>query len=73
MRLIMSLAAAATITVVFGLASPVDAAKKPMNKQCLATDSAGKKISFKCGAAEKCCWQPLIQKAACVPATGICL
>lgn len=73
MRLIMSLAAAAAIAVSFGLAAPVEAAKKPMNKQCLATDSAGKKLSFKCSAAEKCCWQPLIQKAACVPATGICL
>lgn len=73
MRLMLSLAAAATIALTVGLSAPVEAAKKPMNKQCLATNSAGKKISFKCGAEEKCCWQPVIQKAACVPATGICL
>lgn len=73
MRLILSLAAAATIAIAFGLAAPVEAAKKPMNKQCLATNNAGKKISFRCSAEEKCCWQPFTQKAACVPATGICL
>jgi hypothetical protein len=74
MRWIVSLAAAAALVGTFAIAVPTaEAKKKPMNKQCMATNSAGKKVSFSCGAAEKCCWQPVIQKAACVPAPGVCL
>ncbi len=67
---VMAVAVGITITTV---ASPAEAAKKGKNKQCMATNAAGKKVSFKCAASEKCCWQPLIQKGACVPANGICL
>jgi hypothetical protein len=50
-----------------------EAAKKPKNKQCMATDAAGKKLKFKCGATEKCCYDAVMGKGNCVPANGICL
>ena len=57
-----------------GLAgAPAEAAKKVTHNQCKTKDTAGKNISWKCGLEEKCCWQPVINKAACVPKTGLCL
>jgi hypothetical protein len=74
MRWIVSIAAAAALMGTFAVAVPTaDAKKAPTKKQCMATTNTGKKVSFTCAAAEKCCWQPLIQKGACVPAPGICL
>jgi hypothetical protein len=74
MRSTMTLAIAVAVAGLFAFAAPsADAKKKPMNKQCMATTLAGAKTTFKCGAAEKCCWQPLLSKGMCVPANSICL
>jgi hypothetical protein len=73
MRWTITLAAAAAMTATFAFAPTADAKKKPMNKQCMATTLAGAKTTFKCGAAEKCCWQPLLSKGMCVRANSICL
>jgi hypothetical protein len=73
MRWIVAVIALIAFAMAMNIGSPAEAAKAPKAKQCLATDAAGKKISFRCAADEKCCWQPIIQKAACIPATGICL
>lgn len=73
MRVLLSLAAAAALGLTIGVSAPVEAAKKPMNKQCMATDLAGKKQTFKCSATEKCCWDAVLQKGNCVAATSVCL
>jgi hypothetical protein len=66
----MAIAVGFTVTAAV---SPAEAQSKGKNKMCMATTSAGKKVSFRCAASEKCCWQVLTQKGACVPANAICL
>jgi hypothetical protein len=70
---IAALAFAMAVAGSFAVIGTADAAKKPTHNLCKGKDNAGKNISWKCGLEEKCCWQPLINKAACVPKTGICL
>lgn len=76
-RLLTALGFAAAVTLSIALVAPsgfeAEAAKKPKSKQCMANDSAGKKVSFKCTAEEKCCWNVVTQKGSCLPANGICL
>lgn len=48
-------------------------AKGKKNKLCMATALDGKKMSFKCKAAEKCCYDWLANKGNCVPAGQVCL
>lgn len=76
-RFLTALGFAAALTMSAALVAPhsfeAEAAKKPKNKQCMATNSAGKKVSFKCGGEEKCCWNVITQKGTCLPANGICL
>lgn len=67
------------IAVMFGLAAivpmsvPADAAKKGKNKLCMATSLDNKKVSFKCKAAEKCCYDSIMNKGTCVAASDVCL
>ena len=72
MRWISALA----LGVALEFAMPVtsaEAGKKPMSKMCMGTDLAGKKISFKCSATEKCCFDAIMGKGTCTPAGGVCL
>lgn len=75
LRILVALgfAAAIGLTVTTGVPTSAEAAKKPTHNLCKGKDNAGKNISWKCGLEEKCCWQPLVNKAACVPKAGICL
>ena len=66
-------AAAMALAVGFTVATIATEAEAAKNKMCKAATMDGKKVSFKCAASEKCCWQPILQKGACVPANGICL
>jgi hypothetical protein len=50
-----------------------EAAKKPKNKLCMATSLAGAKASWKCSAAEKCCYDYLLSKGNCISASQPCL
>jgi hypothetical protein len=73
---VIALMAALGMVLSMGTGGSAEAAKKakaPKAKQCQATDLAGKKTTFRCGADEKCCWQPIIQQGSCVPASGVCL
>lgn len=68
-----AVALAIAVAGTFAVTDTADAAKKPKYNLCKAKDNTGKNVSWKCGTEEKCCWQPLINKSACVPKTGICL
>lgn len=72
---ILGCALAVTLSVSFAVPSgfEAEAAKKAKSKQCQASDNAGKKVKFKCGADEKCCWDAVLNKGNCVPASGVCL
>lgn len=50
-----------------------EAKGKKKNKLCTATALSGKKMSFKCKAAEKCCFDWVANKGNCLPANQICL
>ncbi|MBV1696589.1 MAG: hypothetical protein KGP27_19180 [Hyphomicrobiales bacterium] len=66
----MAIAVGFTVTAAV---SPAEAQSKGKSKMCMATTNAGKKVSFRCAANEKCCWQVVTQKASCLPSTAICL
>jgi hypothetical protein len=70
-------AVAVAIAVAVGFSAmpgtPAEAAKKVTYNLCKGKDNVGKNISWKCGLEEKCCWQPAINKAACVAKTGVCI
>jgi Cu/Ag efflux protein CusF len=73
---VVALMAALGMAFSMGMAGSAEAAKAskaPKAKQCQAADLTGKKVTFRCGADEKCCWQPIIQQGSCVPASGVCL
>lgn len=48
-------------------------AKGKKNKLCVATQIDGKKQTFKCKSTEKCCFDYVVNKGACKPATSLCL
>ena len=70
----VSLSAALALALTFSISTDAEAAKKGKNKMCSAANMiTGKKASWKCGAAEKCCYDTIAAKGTCVPASGICL
>ncbi len=73
LRFITVAGCALGLALVLPLGSAAEAAKKPMNKMCMAKALDGKSISFKCAATEKCCFSYLESKGTCVAATAICL
>jgi hypothetical protein len=76
MRIIaaLGLSAALALTASFAISTDAEAAKKAKSKACSTTNMmTGKKASWKCGGAEKCCYDTVSSKGTCVPASGICL
>jgi hypothetical protein len=56
------------------IGTDADAAKrKPMNKMCMAKGLDGKAQTFKCSAAEKCCFDYGANKGNCIAASAVCL
>ena len=51
----------------------MQAEAKAKNKLCQATSLDNKKVSFKCKAAEKCCFDAVTAKGTCVAANAVCL
>ena len=49
------------------------AAGKPKNKLCMGTSLDNKKVSFKCKASEKCCFDAIANKGNCVASSAMCL
>ena len=55
------------------MTTPSEAAKKaPKSKMCVATALDSKKISFKCMATEKCCFDTLTSTGSCIAASAVC-
>ena len=50
-----------------------EAKGKKKNKLCMATAMDGKQTKWKCKAAEKCCYDWLMNKGTCAPAGQVCL
>ncbi len=70
----LGLSAALALSFTFSVSTDAEAAKKAKSKSCTTTNViSGKKASWKCGAAEKCCYDTISAKGTCVPASGICL
>ncbi len=76
-RWIAILGCAFAVTLAVSFAAPTsfeaEAAKKPKNKQCMATQLNGQKATFKCKADEKCCFDYVANKGNCVAAGAVCL
>jgi hypothetical protein len=49
------------------------ASKKEKSKSCTATALDSKKVSWKCKASEKCCFDAIVSKGSCVASSAICL
>lgn len=62
-----------SLAFVLPMSFEAEAAKKPKNKQCTATQLDGKQSKFKCKADEKCCFDYVVNKGSCVAASAICL
>ena len=70
----LGMSAALALAFTFSVSTDAEAAKKGKAKMCSASNMiTGKKASWKCGAAEKCCYDTIAAKGTCVPASGICL
>lgn len=76
MRWIIALALSLALGLSFMMATSGDAeAKKkrvPKSKMCSAMSLENKKVSFKCKASERCCFDGLMAKGNCVPAGQVC-
>ena len=76
MRGMIAIALSAALALSFAVSSGSDAlaAKKsvPKSKLCTATTIDNKKVSFRCKASEKCCYDGLMAKGNCVPANQVC-
>jgi hypothetical protein len=73
MRWFIAIAFGAALAVSMPSMSVDAAGKKAKSKMCTGTDIVGKKVSFKCGATDKCCFDWLTGQGTCVPASGTCL
>ena len=71
MRLILAIMFA--VATIAPMSISADAAGKPKNKQCSGTALDNKKVSFKCKASEKCCFDAMAAKGTCVASTAVCL
>ena len=77
MRWIAAFAMSATLALAFTLtvSGEAEASKKkaaPKAKLCSATTIDNKKVSFRCKANEKCCYDGLMAKGNCVPPGQVC-
>lgn len=72
---VLGLSAALALSLTLSFSGGAEAAKKgKSNKMCTASNViTGKKASWKCSAAQKCCYDTISAKGTCVPAGGICL
>jgi len=70
--LIAMLLGAALVTVLPIGAMDADAAKEK-SKACTAAGMDSKKVSWKCKASEKCCFDWLTSKGTCAASSAICL
>ena len=65
------------IAIMFAIAAiapmSITAEAKGKNKLCMATSLDNKKVSFKCKAAEKCCYDAIMNKGTCAPAGQVCM
>lgn len=77
MRFISALALSAALALTFTVSTggPAEAKKKAASKSCVATNTqTSKKVSWKCKADERCCFNPVLNQGSCSPkATGFCL
>lgn len=71
MRLI--LAVMFTLAAIAPMSIEANAAKKASMQKCTGTALDGSKTSFKCKAAQKCCFDALAKKGTCVAASAACL
>ena len=60
-------------TFIAPIASDIQATAKPKSMMCKATGLDGKQSKWKCKAGQKCCFDWLSSKGACVAASSICL
>lgn len=77
MRWIAAIVLSAGLVLAFSISTSGDAEAKrkkaaPKNKACTATTIDNKKVSFRCKASEKCCFDGLMAKGNCVPAGQAC-
>lgn len=65
------------LAIMFAIAAiapmSTEADAKGKNKLCQATSLDNKKVSFKCKAAEKCCYDALANKGTCVASSAACI
>jgi hypothetical protein len=65
------------VGVVIATALPIGSmnanAAKEKSKSCTATAMDSKKVSWKCKASEKCCFDFITSKGTCVASSAICL
>ena len=70
------------IVILFGVALSValpvggmdaSAAKKVKSRVCTASSLDNKKVSWKCKAGEKCCFDTIMSKGSCAAASAMCL
>ena len=70
----LGLCAAFAMAFTFTGTGEVHAKRGAKNKQCIATNANTKKrISWRCSASERCCYDAAMNKSSCVPASGVCL
>jgi hypothetical protein len=63
---------AALMTALPMVAMNADAAKEK-SKACTASGLDSKKVSWKCKASEKCCFDWVTSKGTCIAGTAMCL
>jgi hypothetical protein len=77
MRWIAAMFLSLGLALAFTISTSGDAEAKrkkaaPKNKLCTATTIDNKRVSFRCKASEKCCYDGLMAKGNCVPAGQVC-
>ena len=78
MRLI--LAALLALAALAPLCAPADAAKAKAKsrdasrstKLCIVSKLDNRRITWKCAASDRCCWDPFVSFGTCMPSNGIC-
>lgn len=74
MRMIIAFALSLALALAFTVSLGGEVEAKGKNKMCKAANMVtGAKASWKCKAAEKCCYDQITAKGTCVPASGMCL
>lgn len=72
----IALSTALALAFTFTVSGEAEASKRkkaaPKAKLCSGTTIDNKKVSFRCKASEKCCYDGLMAKGNCVPAGQVC-